>query len=236
MAVTEQKTTRQSLTDAWAGISASAMSLQEKLDAYDRVSRELIPEVIAAYDRAIERWSRNEAAAFVPAVGDEIPDFLFPDADGHLVSIASLLDKGPLVISLNRGHWCPYCRLELRDLAKAHAEIAAAGATIISLIPETARYAHKMIETNALPFQVLTDLDLSYALSLGLVVPVGQEIRELYESRGLDLPLFQSNSFWLLPIPATIVVGRDGRVKARFVDPDFRHRMPLDELLAALRS
>jgi peroxiredoxin len=236
MATAEPKTTRQSLTEAWAEISASDLSLQEKLDAYDRVSRALIPEVIAAYDRAIERWSGNEAATFVPAIGEPVPDFLFPDADGHLVSISSLLEKGPLVISLNRGHWCPYCRLALRGLAQAHAEIAAAGATIVSLIPETGRYAHQMIATNALPFQVLTDLDLSYALSLGLVVPAGREIREIYERYGIDLPRFQANECWLLPIPATIVVGSDGRVKARFVDPDFRHRMPLDELLAALRS
>ena len=236
MAVTEQKTTRQSLAEAWGEIAASDLTLREKLVAYDRVSRELIPEVIAAYDRAIERWSGNEAAAFAPAVGEAIPDFLFPDADGHLVSISSLLEKGPLVISLNRGHWCPYCRLELRGLAKAHAEIAAAGATVVSVIPETGRYAHQMIETNALPFQVLIDLDLSYALSLGLVVPAGAEIREIYERYDLDLPRFQSNECWLLPIPATIIVGTDGRVKARFVDPDFRHRMPLDEILAALRS
>jgi peroxiredoxin len=67
-------------------------------------------------------------------------------------------------------------------------------------------------------------------------VPAGREIREIYERYGIDLPRFQANECWLLPIPATIVVGSDGRVKARFVDPDFRHRMPLDELLAALRS
>lgn len=236
MAVTEQKTTRQALTEAWAEIASSDLTLQEKLDAYDRVSRELIPDVIAAYDRAIARWAGNEAAAFAPAVGEAIPDFLFPDADGHLVSISSLLKKGPLVVSLNRGHWCPYCRLELRGLAKAHAEIAAAGATVVCLVPDTAHYTHGMIETNALPFPVLTDLDLSYALSLGLVVPAGPEIREIYERYGIDLPRFQSNECWLLPIPATIVVGADGRVRARFIDPDFRHRMPLDEILAALRS
>ena len=50
---------------------------------------------------------------------EPVPDFLFPDADGHLVSISALLEKGPLVISLNRGHWCPYCRLALRGLAQA---------------------------------------------------------------------------------------------------------------------
>ena len=40
---------------------------------------------------------------------------------------------------------------------------------------------------------------------------------------------------WVLPIPATFVVGRDGLVKARFVDPDFRKRMEIDDLVAAVR-
>ena len=39
----------------------------------------------------------------------------------------------------------------------------------------------------------------------------------------------------MLPIPATFVVGTDGRVAARFIDPDFRRRMPIEELLAALK-
>ena len=32
------------------------------------------------------------------------------------------------------------------------------------------------------------------------------------------------------------VVGRDGIVKARFVDPDFRKRMAIDDLIAMLKS
>jgi peroxiredoxin len=44
----------------------------------------------------------------------------------------------------------------------------------------------------------------------------------------------QGHGGWLLPIPATLVIGRDGRVKARFVDPDFRHRMGIGDILNAL--
>ena len=40
----------------------------------------------------------------------------------------------------------------------------------------------------------------------------------------------------MLPIPATFVVAPDGYVNARFIDPDFRRRMAVEELLEALRS
>jgi peroxiredoxin len=51
---------------------------------------------------------------------------------------------------------------------------------------------------------------------------------------GWDISHYQGNNSWMLPIPATFVVGTDGRVKARFVDPDFRHRMGMEDILSAL--
>jgi peroxiredoxin len=80
----------------------------------------------------------------------------------------------------------------------------------------------------------LTDLDLAYAFSLGLVFWVGEKIKETYRQFGIDLEKFQGHGGWLLPIPATLVLSRDGRVKARFVDPDFRHRMGMEDILSAL--
>jgi peroxiredoxin len=53
---------------------------------------------------------------------------------------------------------------------------------------------------------------------------------------GLDIPKYQGNDSWMVPIPATFVVGRDGRVKARFVDPDYRKRMAIEDLISALRE
>ena len=53
---------------------------------------------------------------------------------------------------------------------------------------------------------------------------------------GVDLSEYQGNESWMVPVPATFVVGRDGRVKARFVDPDYRKRMSIERMVAELRS
>jgi len=39
-----------------------------------------------------------------------------------------------------------------------------------------------------------------------------------------------------VPIPATFVVGRDGVIVARHVDPDFRNRMDIEAIVAALNA
>jgi hypothetical protein len=71
------------------------------------------------------------------------------------------------------------------------------------------------------PFPVLTDMDSGYALSLNLVIWIGVEMQKMMEGRR-DLPTFPGNSSWILPMPATFVVGGDGRIRVRFIDPDYR--------------
>jgi peroxiredoxin len=100
-------------------------------------------------------------------------------------------------------------------------------------MPETQPFTEKFKADANAPFPVLTDLDNGYALSLNLAIWLGSEIQRLLSYQ--DMSSFHGNDGWVLPIPATFVVGRDGLVKARFVDPDFRKRMAIEDLLDALR-
>jgi peroxiredoxin len=210
--------------------------LAQKLDAYSRASRALLPEVQEGYDRLVQRIASNGAASSAPGVGDELPDCVLPDANGSLVRLMSLPGSGPLVVSFNRGAWCAYCRLELAALSAIYPDIVALGATAIVIVPESEEQARALQETCRLPFAVLSDPNLGYALTLGLVFWLGDELKSMYLELGIDLGVLQRNDGWFLPIPATFVVGRDGRILARFLDPDFRKRMPEDEILGALRS
>ena len=84
---------------------------------------------------------------------------------------------------------------------------------------------------------ILSDIDNDYALQLGLVMWVGDPLRALMEGRAtMRIDEFQGNAAWMLPLPATFVVGRDGRVRARYVNPDFRERMEIEAALHALKD
>jgi peroxiredoxin len=85
-------------------------------------------------------------------------------------------------------------------------------------------------------YPVLTDIDNGYALSLNLAVWVGEEMQKILESGGRKVPEYQGNQAWVMPIPATFVIARNGIVKARFIDPDYRKRVTVEDLLAALKS
>jgi peroxiredoxin len=86
------------------------------------------------------------------------------------------------------------------------------------------------------PFPVLTDMDNGYAMTVGLAFYVGDELKHMMLSSGQDPSVSQGTDNWMLPIPATFIVGSDGIVRARFVDPDYRVRMATEDMLAASRS
>jgi peroxiredoxin len=234
--LTESKSVEAALAEAFQKAESLDSPLDKRLEFYLGESRKLLPDLEATYDELVARLKSNEDQVQVPAIGEKLPNFLMSDSEGHLVDLSSLLSKGPLVVSFNRGPWCDYCGLELHALARAYPEIVAAGGDVVSIVPETAKYVRALQQSRGLPFRVLTDLDLAYAFSLGLVFWVGDKVKDTYRQFGIDLERFQGRGGWLLPITATLVLSSDGRVKARFVDPDFRRRMGMEEILSALTA
>ncbi|MGH6736172.1 MAG: peroxiredoxin-like family protein [Methyloceanibacter sp.] len=211
-------------------------SLSERLEMFADAARQLTPALQVAVDRMVDRLKAHEAGAAAPGPGDSMPPFALPDETGRVIALNSLLATGPVAITFHRGHWCPYCRINTRVLSDVQQAIAAEGASIVAIVPERQQFAAALKADAALRYPVLSDVDNGYALSIGLAIWVGAEVQELMAKSGRDLPAYQGNDAWILPIPATFVIGQDGRVAARFIDPDYRRRMAVEDLLAGLRE
>jgi peroxiredoxin len=209
-------------------------TLNEQLQAYAAAGREIFSAYGEAVDRLVIRVNENGGGENAPRPGEPMPPFVLPDESGRLVALPSLFERGPVAVMFFRGHWCPYCGLNVRAVIKAYDRIKTLGADVVAIMPETQEYAAKFKTEAGAPFPVLTDLDNGYALSLNLAIWLGEEIERLLSY--LDMTSFHGNDGWVLPIPAAFVIGRDGLVKDRFVDPDFRRRMAIEDLLAALKD
>ena len=209
--------------------------LAHRLQAFADDVRALDATFADIVDRMVSRLKTSGAGETAPAPGERMLPFLLPDQDGRLVSLDQLLRRGPTVISFHRGHWCPYCRISINTLAKAQSRIDLLGATMVAIVPERGPFTNEMKFDSNVHFPILSDMDNGYAMSLNLAIWVGAEMEEYMTRLGNSLPKFQGNDSWTLPIPATFVVGTDGRIKARFVDPDYRKRMAVEDLIAALQ-
>ena len=231
-----EKTFVQILEDAADRSRDMNVPLGQRLKAVADEVRRLSPEFAEIVDRMVARLVANNVGQSAPQPGEPMPDFILPDEAGRLVRLTDLLEKGPVVLSFHRGHWCPYCRLNADGLAKIAPEVESLGAQIVAISPEKGRYGAELKSYAKAPFPVLADINNGYALELNLLFWVGDEKRKAMKAGGFDIAPYMGNETWMLPIPATFIVGRDGVVKARYIDPDYRQRIDLDELLAALKS
>ena len=146
--MTEAKSLEEALAEAFTTADSLDAPLDRKLQFYLGESRKLLPDLEATYDQLVARIQANGADILVPAIGERLPEFLMTDSDGHLVDLASLVSKGPLMISLQP-------RAVVRLLRAGAA--CARGGEVVSIVPETAKYARPCS-------RVLTDLDLADAL------------------------------------------------------------------------
>lgn len=223
------------LAEAFDEICAMDGPLNERLAAYGNRLREINFPFAEAYDDLVARLREGRIGAAAPNPGDVMPSFLLPSQDGRLFRLEDFLGPGLLVLTFNRGHWCPFCKIEIRTLVEHHEAIREAGGQFVSIMPDTQRFTRPLAAQFAPRLIILSDVDNGYALSLGLVMALGDKVRGLMRDKGFHLEEFQANDGFLVPLPATYIIGRDGRVVDRHVDPDFRTRMDPDDILAALR-
>jgi len=226
---------REILDEAFRRVRDLDASLQEQLRRFADTARRERPEFAAAVDRLVARLRQYGAGESAPRISEPMPSFVLPDESAQMISLDELLNRGPVAVTFHRGHWCPYCRININALAEAYKELSPGGGQIVAIMPDRQKFIVELKAQSNVPFPILTDTDNGYAMSLNLTIWVGAEIQKLMQGR-LDLPAFQGNNSWMLPIPATFVIGRDGLIRARFIDPDYRNRMTISDMLTAMRG
>jgi len=223
------------LAEAFEQARSMDAPLSERLSAYARAIRDLNAPFAQAVDRLVGRLRAGCAITASPKEGEPMPSFLLPDHMGRLVSLEDLVASGPVVVTFARGHWCPYCRIAVSALAEIADDANAFGGQIVVIVPDRQSFTARLRAEAFARFPILTDLDNGYALSLGLVFWVGEEMQKSMLAGNVNPGESQGNDSWLLPIPATFIVGPDGIIKARHVDPDYRTRMEIDSVLEAVK-
>jgi peroxiredoxin len=215
---------------------ASGKPLAERLRMIADQVRGLSPQFAGAVDAFVGRLIGAEAGANAPAAGETLPGFLLPDQNGRLQSLDALLREGPVVVAFLRGHWCPYCRITAGALGEIAERAQRMGARIVAITPESRKFALMLDADTGGAFPILADHDNGYALSVNLAVWVDEAMSNLIAGAGWDIPLYQGNDAWILPIPSIFVLRRDGVVAMRHVNPDYRERADIEDVLAALEA
>ena len=216
------------------------MSLQAKLDAFkadfeaSKPPYNVPPSVIETMHRATAELIASGAARRALKVGDKAPAFTLKDPEGNDVSSTALLTQGPLVVSFYRGVWCPYCNMELQALQAALPAFERRGARLVAISPQTAPNSRKSVRQNGLAFPILSDPNNGVAAGFGLRFALPDYLVELYQNLKNDLPNFNGDPSWTLPMPARYVIAPDGTIIYAEVNPDYTRRPDPEDMLPAL--
>jgi peroxiredoxin len=218
------------------------MPLQARLDAF-KVNFEAgkppysVPRtVIETMHRATAELIASGAASRALKAGDTAPPFVLNGANGNAVVASALLAQGPLVVSFYRGVWCPYCNMELQALQEALPAFRALGAQLLAISPQNAVNSRKSMRDNGLDFPILSDPGNETAAAFGLRVALPGYLIDLYKSLKNELPVFNGDTSWTLPMPGRFVIGQDGIIRYAEVNPDYTHRPEPSDMLPVLRT
>lgn len=211
------------------------MSLEQTIADWQAENAGSIPpELREVMQQATKELIEQGIAENALQAGDLVQDFNLETADGRTIKLARLLVQGPVVLNFYRGAWCPYCNMELKALNDIMPEIRQRGASLVSISPNLPQATADFIDKNPFDFEILCDVDNKVARRYRLVFDMPEALVAAYTELGLDVPSFDGNRRWELPMPATYILTPQGRIHAAFVHADYTRRMEPSDILAAL--
>lgn len=146
------------------------------------------------------------------AVGEPAPDFQLTDFRGDPVHLASYRGKQHVVLVLNRGLICPYCRKNLGDLARSYEEFRHRGAEVLAVGVDSPAAFERFWTASDIPFPGLPDPERR------VLRRYGQQVRLMRLGR----------------LPAVVLIDRTGIVRWVHYGGSMMDIPPIEELLRRL--
>jgi len=126
--------------------------------------------------------------------------------------------------------------MELEALAKAAGEIEAAGATLVAIAPQSTALNAEIKKDKKLGIEILSDPGNEVADKYGIRHTLPDYLTPLYTQFGINLPEFNGDDSWTLPMPARYIIDQGSNVCYARVNADYTQRPEPDETVAALKE
>lgn len=201
---------------------------------WNGLQQQLPAEVVDGLNNGWDEIMKQNLADPCLKAGTRAPDFSLPSASGKTVRLKDRLAEGPVVLTFYRGVWCPFCNLALQTYQAALDKIKAKGASLVAISPQTPDHSLSMQEKHALTFDVLSDKGSKVATQYGLTFQAPQAHQKILNLFDMPLSKVNGDDTGLLPVPATYVIRRDGMIAWAHIDPNYRNRGEVAEMLAVL--
>ena len=167
--------------------------------------------------------------------GGQAPEFKAKDNAGQTLDLKSLLkSRKAVVLFFYRGQWCPYCNKQIKELQDSLQLLTGKGAYVIGVTPETGENINKTIEKTHASFSIIQDKDYKIMKAYDVNYKVDDALFTKLKSYGVDLEKNNGNNDHVLPVPATYVIDRSGKIIYVHFDKDYTKRASVSAISNAL--
>ena len=212
------------------------MSLKEELGAFaQQISENAPQEVLETMGAEIGKLAESGIMNTALKVGDKAPDFELKDSAGSPINLGDLTEKGAVVISFNRGNWCPFCNIEFKHLQNTVNEIKNAGANLVVISPQLQEKSAELIAQNELSYPILFDKENEVAKKFGIAFTLAESLRPIHKAFEMDIPAHNGDESFGLPIPATYVINSNKKIIFASINPNWMERAESNEYLSVLK-
>jgi peroxiredoxin len=167
-------------------------------------------------------------------VGDIAPDFHGIDQTEDLVNLSESLKKGPVVLIFFRGSWCYYCNKHISKFQDSLEYVLEKGASVIAVSPQIPEYNHKTISKTGATFSVIHDEGYQIMDAYHVSFTMDEKIIKKYRRFGRHIDRANANEEYILPVPATFIIGEDRVIRYIQYDPNYKNRSTVAEVLENL--
>ncbi len=168
--------------------------------------------------------------------GEKAPEFIGVDNSRQKLDLKDLLkDHKAVVLFFYRGQWCPYCNKQISRLQDSLQLLTAKGAYVVGVTPETGENINKTIDKTHASFSIIQDKGYAIMKAYGVNYVVDPEMYAKLKGYGIDLEKNNGNTDHVLPVPATYVIDRSGKIVYAHFDKDYTKRASVSAILDALK-
>ena len=174
--------------------------------------------------------------------GEQAPSFVVLDAAGNEFFFDSNALDRPAVLITFRGGWCPYCNMHLSELRTVVPEIAALGVDVLFLSGDRPEMLYASLKEDTqetiadLDYKIYSDADAQAAIALGIAFKASEGTIKRRLDKGQDIEDSSMLQHGVLPVPAVYAIDTSGTIRFDFVEPNYKVRLPSDELLAVAKE
>jgi peroxiredoxin len=169
------------------------------------------------------------------AVGAMAPAFVAHEADGRVYAFTPTALKEPVLMIFYRGGWCPYCNAHLHDLRSVEPKLRALGYEVLFLSTDRPALLYSSLKEKV-HYHIVSDADMTAARAFGVAYRLDAQSLNMMQTYGIDLETTQGTANHELPVPSVFIVDRQGIVRFRHFNPDYKVRLDAASVLKAAQG